>query len=270
MMKDYFLGVHQQELERLDRQHLAWQPETQQLIQDAQLANCERILDLGCGPGFTTFELAKQCPNAQVTALDKATLYQQYLQHQIQEQQASNITPLHADILDLPNKTQLYQGAFCRWVLAFLIADLPAVLKSIYDKLEPGGTFAAMEYLTLDSFTSSPPSDYFTAYTQAWKAYYLNHSGDANIGTYLPNLMREAGFTITSEKCVGGLSPVGHRWWFWWRDAFNNFAPTFVEQDLMTQAEFDGMAAYWDAQEAAGEGFIYSAVILQVVGRKEK
>ncbi len=267
-MKDYFLGVHQQELERLDRQHQAWQPETQQLIKDAQLANCDSILDLGCGPGFTSFELTKQCPQSQITALDKAALYQQYLQYQIQQQQVSTITPLHADILDLPNKEQLFQGAFCRWVLAFLISGLPAVLKEIYNKLEPGGTFAAMEYLTLDSFTCSPPSDHFTAYTQAWKAFYLNHGGDANIGTYLPDLMREAGFTITSQKSVGGLSPVGHRYWNWWRDAFDNFAPTFLEQGLMTQAEFDGMTAYWKAQETAGEGFIYSAVILQVVGQK--
>lgn len=267
-MKDYFLGVHQQELERLNRQHQAWQPETQQLIQDAQLAACNSILDLGCGPGFTSFELAKHCPNAQVTALDKAALYQQFLQYQIKKQQIQNITPLRADILALPNKEKLYQGAFCRWVLAFLISDLSVVLKAIYDKLEPRGTFAAMEYLTLDSFTCSPPSDYFTAYTQAWKAFYLNHSGDANIGTYLPTQLQEAGFTIISEKCVGGLSPNGHRLWNWWRDAFDNFAPIFVEQGLMTQTEFDGMETYWKAQEASGTGFIYSAVILQVVGRK--
>jgi len=34
-MEDYFLGVHQKEVERLRRQHLAWQPATQQLIQTA-------------------------------------------------------------------------------------------------------------------------------------------------------------------------------------------------------------------------------------------
>ena len=66
-----------------------------------------------------------------------------------------------------------------------------------------------------------------------------------SIGTYLPTLLQEAGFTIESQKCVGGLSPAGHRWWNWWRDAFDNFAPMFVEQGLMTQMEFDGMESYW-------------------------
>lgn len=268
MNKDYFLGVHQQELERLDRQHLAWQAETQALIKTSRLADCENILDLGCGPGFTTFELAKHCPQSQITALDKATLYQDYLRFQVQEQQVQHIHPLQADILDLSHQDGLYEGAFCRWFLAFLIADLPAVLGSIYDKLQPGGVFASMEYLTLDSFTASPPHPSFDANTEAWNNFYLNHGGDAKVGTYLPQLLEQAGFTIESQTCVGGMSSVGHRWWNWWRDAFDNFAPTFVKQGLMTQADFDALKKYWAERTATKDGFIYSAVIVQIVARK--
>jgi len=267
-MKDYFIGVHQKELERLDRQHIAWQPETQQFIQEAGLPNCRSILDLGCGPGFTTFEIAKHCPNSQITALDKADLYQDYLKFRIQQERTTTITPFHADVLALSNHTPLYQGAFCRWFLAFLIADLPKVLQTIYDKLEVGGTFAAMEYLTLDSFTSAPPYEHFPAYTRAWKDFYLNNGGDSTIGTYLPDLLRQAGFQIESQKCVGGLAPVHHRWWNWWKDAFDDFAPIFVDQGLMTVEEFEGMEKYWKEQSKLGTGFIYSAIILQVVARK--
>lgn len=267
-MKDYFIGVHQKEVERLRRQHLAWQPATQQLIKTANLPACKNILDLGCGPGFTTFELADACPNAHITALDKATLYQKYLQARIAQKQASNITPLQADILDLAQQDKLYDGAFCRWVLAFLIADLPAILASIYQKLAPGGVFAAMEYLTLDSFTSAPPNKNFDAHTQAWKVFYLKNHGDANIGTYLPQLLTDAGFVIESINCVGGMAPVQHRWWYWWKDAFHDFAPIFVEQGLMTQADFDGLAAYWKEQTATNNGFIYTGIISQIVARK--
>lgn len=268
MTEDYFLGVHQRELERLDRQHLAWQPEMQNLIKTAHLADCKTILDLGCGPGFTTFELAKNCPNSQITALDKATLYQEYLRFQINTHQTKNIQPLHADILDLTNQKGLYKAAFCRWFLAFLIADLPTVLSNIYQKLQPGGVFAIMEYLTLDSFTCSPPNKSFDAYTKAWNNFYLNHGGDAKIGTYLPTLLKKVGFTIEAQECVGGISPVKHRWWNWWRDAFDNFAPTFVEQNLMTKTDFDALNTYWKTQETTETGFIYSAVIVQIVARK--
>lgn len=268
MNEDYFIGVHQQEIERLDRQHLAWQPETQALIQSAKLADCKNILDLGCGPGFTTFELANSCPKAHITALDKASLYQDYLRFQIQKRKTQNIELLHADILDLPKQEGLYEAAFCRWFLAFLIADLPAVLEAIYKKLQPGGVFVAMEYLTLDSFTCAPANESFDAHTKAWNQFYLNNGGDAKIGTYLPNFLERAGFTIESQTCVGGMAPVQHRWWNWWRDAFNGFAPTFVEQGLMNLTDFEALQAYWIEQEKAKNGFIYSAVITQIVARK--
>jgi len=267
-MEDYFLGVHQKEVERLHRQHLAWQPATRQLIQTAKLPSCKNILDIGCGPGFTTFELATACPASQITALDKATLYQEYLNSKIAQNKTQNISTLQADLLDLPQQAGLYEGAFCRWVLAFLIADLPAVLSSIYKKLAPGGVFAAMEYLTLDSFTTSPPNTSFDAHTKAWNAFYLNHGGDARIGTYLPQLLTEAGFVIESNTCVGGMAPVQHRWWHWWKDAFHDFAPTFVEQGLLSQADFDGLAAYWKQQATMENSFIYTAVISQIVARK--
>ena len=268
MNEDYFLGVHQKEIARLDRQHLAWQPETQSLIESAKLVDCKNILDLGCGPGFTTFELAKHCPKAQITALDKASLYQDYLSFHIEKNKIPNIELLQADVLDLPKQEDLYEGAFCRWFLAFLIADLPAILEAIYKKIKPGGVFAMMEYLTLDSFTCTPANKSFDAHTKAWNQFYLNNGGDAKIGTYLPSLLEETGFTIESQTCVGGMAPVQHRWWNWWRDAFNDFAPTFVEQGLMTQVDFDALEDYWQKQEAANTGFIYSAVIVQIVARK--
>ncbi len=270
MSENYFIGVHKQEIERLDRQHIAWQPETQHLIESAKLADCKNILDLGCGPGFTTFELANSCPKAHITALDKAILYQEYLRFQIQQNKTKNIELLQADILELSKLEGLYEGAFCRWFLAFLIADLPSVLETIYRKLQPGGVFAVMEYLTIDSITCSPPNKSFDAHTKAWKQFYLNHGGDAKIGTYLSKSLEEAGFIIESQTCVGGMAPVQHRWWNWWRDAFNDFAPTFVEQGLMTQTDFDALKTYWEEQEMKENGFIYSAVILQIVARKKR
>lgn len=267
-MEDYFLGVHQQELERLDRQHTAWQPSTQALIERANLSNCKSILDFGCGPGFTTFEIAKHCPNAQITALDKATLYQDYLKHQIEQKQAKNIQPLYEDVLNLLNHPATYDGAFCRWVLAFLIPDLKEILAAIYEKLNPGGVFAAMEYLTLGNVLSSPPNEGFLANTKGWHNFYLTNGGDAQVGTYLPKLLQEVGFTLEHQTCVGGFAPVGHRWWHWWRDAHENFAPVFVEQNLMTEEERLEASTFFKAQETNEKGFIYSPIILQVVARK--
>ena len=268
MPKDYFLGVHQKELERLERQHDAWKPETIQHFKDAGFDRCKHILDIGSGPGFTSFELVKQCPGVQVTALDKAALYQEYLTDQVAKSGHHNVIPMHADVLDLPHTEVLYDGAFCRWVLAFLIPDLTKVLTTIYNQLAPGGVFAPMEYLSLDTFTCSPPSKHFDAYREAWKNFYLTNGGDANIGTYLPQMLQDVGFKIRSIKSVGGHSPYGHRLYKWWRDAFDNFAPTFVRDGLMKQRDYDELQKYWTAQADNPHAYIYTTIISQIVAYK--
>jgi len=126
----------------------------------------------------------------------------------------------------------------------------------------------SLGYLTLNNTLSAPPNDGFLANTKAWHNFYLTNGGDAQIGTYLPQLLLEAGFTLEHQTCVGGLAPVGHRWWNWWRAAHDDFAPVFVEQDLMTIAEKQAATNFFKAQENNQDGFIYSPIILQVVARK--
>jgi SAM-dependent methyltransferase len=200
--------------------------------------------------------------------LDKATLYQDYLKHEIKKKQANNITPLCEDILNLSKYPNQFDAAFCRWALAFLIADLKEIIAAIYDKLNPGGVFAAMEYLTLGNTLSSPPNDGFLANTRGWHNFYLTNGGDAQIGTYLPQLLVDAGFQITYQTCVGGFASVGHRWWHWWRAAHEDFAPVFVEQNLMTPSEYLEANAFFKEQENNKNGFIYTPIILQVVAKK--
>lgn len=268
MSKDYFLGVSEAELKRLERQHLAWQPETQALIQNAGLPNSKKILDLGCGPGFTSVEISKACPSSKVFALDKSDLYHSYLANKIKVEKLDHIIPIQRDILSPSELHDHYDGAFCRWFLAFLVSDLQQVLSNIYQQLKPGASFALMEYLTLESFTSSPPAASFDAYKKAWIDFYTKHGGDSNIATYLPTALEEVGFTIESITNVGGHSPVNHRWWNWWQDAFDHFAPRFVEEGLMTQEEFDQQNIYWQKAEANKNSFLYSAIISQIVATK--
>ena len=48
----YVLGTHSAELERLGRQHRFWRQECRSGLQRAGFGPGDRLLDLGCGPGF--------------------------------------------------------------------------------------------------------------------------------------------------------------------------------------------------------------------------
>jgi len=67
----YILGTEDDELTRLERQHEVWKKETQTLYSAAEFSEGQTLLDLECGPGFTTLDLQKRVgETGQVIAVD--------------------------------------------------------------------------------------------------------------------------------------------------------------------------------------------------------
>ena len=153
---DYFIGVHTRELERLREQNAAWLPETHALWDAAGFGPGQHLADLGSGPGFSTFDLARCVgPSGHVTALDKASPYLDFLRTEARRNRLDHVLTVEADITAVDTIEGPFDGAFCRFFLAFLIRDLDRALATIYRSLKPGGVFAAMEYLTLAATTCS-------------------------------------------------------------------------------------------------------------------
>lgn len=266
---DYFIGVHARELERLRDQHAAWLPETQALWQAAGFGAGHRIVDLGSGPGFSTFDLAQTIgPAGQVTALDKAPPFLDFVRAESRRRGLSNVHTLDLDLTTARAIPGTYDGAFCRFFLAFLIADLDDVLACIHRSLEPGGVLAAMEYLTLESATSSPPVRGFDAHTRAWADYYRAHGADTQIARYLPERLTRAGFHVTYTSCAGGMARPSHRWWTWWGRLMDDFGHTLVSHGFMTAEALQHLQHDWALASRNPNAFIYTPVLLQLVARK--
>jgi SAM-dependent methyltransferase len=269
MSLDYFIGVNAAEIDRLRTQHEAWKPETEQLWRDAGFATCESVVDLGCGPGFASVDLTRLvAPSAQVHAADKAPAYLSYLSDHARALGIPNIKALIADIAKPGSLPGTYDGAFCRWFLAFLRDDLDGALENIRQSLRPGGVFAAMEYLTLRSTTCSPSSAAFDAHTRAWIEFYAQNRGDCSIGESLPRRLIAAGFTIRSLRCVGGMADPQHRWWGWWGHLIRDFGPRFVESGLLRSDEWDTLQRDWAAFSNHPHAFMYTPILLQVVAER--
>jgi SAM-dependent methyltransferase len=269
MSSDYFIGVNASEIDRLRTQHEAWRPETELLWKEAGFGSLGSIVDLGSGPGFTSLDLARTVGDAgAVCAVDKAHGYLEYLADQARAQSIENVTVLNADATIRGSLPGTFDGAFCRWFLAFLTDDLDVVLQNVHDCLRPGGRFAAMEYLTLRSVTCSPPSAAFDAHTTAWIEFYARHHGNTSVGASLSPRLLAAGFTIRSLRCVGGMANPGHRWWEWWGRLIRDFGPGFVADGLLAPGEWDQLQRDWSALSTNPHGFIYTPVLLQVIAER--
>jgi len=269
MSVDYFIGVNAAEIDRLRTQHEAWRPETEGLWKDAGLHRCTSIADLRCGPGFTSLDLARLVQRSgKVCAVDKASSYLAYLAAQARESSLGNVSVLDADVTKTGSLSGSFDGAFCRWFLAFLRDDLDIALDNVRSALRPGGVFAAMEYLTLRSVTCAPPSAAFDANTRAWIDFYAHHGGDSSVGATLPQRLIAAGFKLRSLKCVGGMANPRHRWWEWWGRLIRDFGPRFVELGLLQPDEWNQLQRDWSSASKLPHAFIHTPILLQVVAER--
>lgn len=270
MPEHYFIGVHDRELERLRDQHLAWEPETRALWSSAGFRSGHHLADLGSGPGFSAIDLAHVAgPSGRVAAIDKASPYLDFLDRETRRKGIVNVKTVVADLTQTHVIEGPLDGAFCRFFLAFLIEDLDRVLECIYRSLKPGGVLAAMEYLTLESTTCSPPIRGFDAHTQAWIRYYLRNGGDTAIGKYLPEKLARAGFKVRYENCVGGMAHPSHRWWSWWGRLIADFGETLASDGLMSRDDLRLLQNDWAEISLQHDAFICTPILIQLVGQKE-
>ena len=99
------------------------------------------VVDLGCGPGVSTFELARTLPNAMLVGLDVAA---RMLNEARRREGPKRITWLRADAACLPIATASVDACTGHSFL-YLVADRRATLAEIRRVLKPGGRVALME-----------------------------------------------------------------------------------------------------------------------------
>ena len=269
MSDNYLNCINPVELARLQSQHDAWKPETHAFLRDAGFAHAERVVEFAAGPGFTSLDLAQDInPAGHITAVDISEFYLQHIQQQMLLENISNLETKQQDITQSFEVDKPFDAAFCRWFLAWVTADLDTVFSNVYRCLKPGGTFAAMEYLTLRSTVHSPKCASLKKYIDAWETFYAQSGGTTEVGTLLTQKFSQAGFTVTHLQCVGGLARSDHRLFHWWRRLYDDFKHTFVEKNLLDQSDLDDLDEYWIKNQDHPDAFVYTPIILQIAGTK--
>ena len=129
----YVLGTHSAELQRLGRQHTYWREECRSGLQRAGFGPGDRLLDLGCGPGFCSLELAELVgPSGQVLGLDLSPITSSTSAAGHQQ----NLSQLRGIAADLAEPQQLpdaghWDGAWCRWLWMFCPSSSPCSMAEL-------------------------------------------------------------------------------------------------------------------------------------------
>ncbi len=236
----YILGTERAELHRLGLQHQVWAAEARKGWALADFSVGQTILDLGCGPGFCTLDLAYIAgQEGKVIGVDKSESYIEFLKQSAKQHQLD--IELHAcdfDEMNLPDNS--LDSVYCRWALAWL-PNPEEIIAKVVKAMRPGGAFVVHEYFDWSIFQCEP---HLPALQQAISAAYKSFddsSGNINIGRKLPDIFYDNGLEVIGVRPMSVIARPDELSWEWPRSFLEIYLPKlvpmgFLTKDVMEQA----------------------------------
>ena len=183
--RDYVLGTHDDEVARLGLQHAVWRPRALDAWRRAQFTRGQTILDIGCGPGYASADLADIVDR--VIAVDRSRRFLDV----VRARGNPRIEAHEIDLDEDPLPPHDADGAWVRWVFAFVKRprDLADRVRSA---LKPGGVLVIHEYFDYETWSFLPQcpehEEFVRAVMKSWRA----AGGEPNIGRGSSALARGA------------------------------------------------------------------------------
>jgi len=185
----------------------AWRASATELAARLQHLGPAQIVDLGCGPGVSTFELARQLPVATLIGLDIAPrMLNEARRRRRSEPSIHRITWIQGDAARLPFEDSSVDACTGHSFL-YLVANRTAVLAEIKRVLKPGGHLVLMEpndrHVSIAQALSVSRDPRHLVSVSLWRPFSRLH-GRFTPATLIATL-QQAGF----ENCDAGESFAG-------------------------------------------------------------
>jgi SAM-dependent methyltransferase len=280
MTKDYVLGVTREEYERLGLQHALWKSRAIHLWERAGMpresGKALKVIDCGCGPGFTTFELAKYLGrNSRVVGVDLSEKYLTLLKNRASVEKPgegnsklAKIETRNAPIDAFDLKEYDFNAAYARWIFIFL-KDPEAAIRNIARHLRPGGVFMLQEYVDYRTMALHPGPKVFRKMVEAIIESWADAGGDANVGARLPKLLEENGFEVVGLKPQTRIGRPHMKVWQWPDSFFKNYLPILERDGYLTPDEAAECLEAWEEASASDEAFYVGPMVMDIIAQKK-
>ncbi|TWT43680.1 Ubiquinone/menaquinone biosynthesis C-methyltransferase UbiE [Phycisphaerae bacterium RAS1] len=266
--REYVLGTHAAELTRLGLQHRLWSGHALALWERCGLAEGHTILDVGCGPGYATLDLAQLVgPRGRVFAVDASQRFIDRLRGECSARGVTNVEPIVADVHEYRPAAASLDGAYARWVLCFL-TDPQKVVAHVAAGLRPGGFFAVQDYFNYESLCVAPRSPAFERVVAAVGESWRKHGGDPDLAGRLPAMMERCGLELREIRPILRVARPGSALWQWPTTFFSNYVPALVEMGLLTRDEQNDFEREWAERTQNPSAFFVTPPVFDIVGVK--
>jgi SAM-dependent methyltransferase len=192
--------------ERLDVLARVCEPGTTALLDRVGISAGDRCLDLGCGGGHVTRELALRAgEKGFVLGIDVDATVLELARKDLRAAGISGVELRRADATELRESD--YNVAYTRFLLSHL-AEPARVIQSMADALKPGGV-AIIEDIDFSGYFCEPPHRAHDRWVQLYRETVRRRGGNADLGPKLPALLQRAGLerigvSISQEYALEG------------------------------------------------------------------
>jgi len=198
MEKDYVLGTHDEEIARLGLQHSVWRPYATAAWRRAGFRRGQTLVDLGCGPGWATLDLADLVgPEGRIHAIDRSRRFLDALELAAQASGKTCVTTHEQDLAAGELPVQDADGLWARWVFAFVPGPRDLLQRAVA-ALKPGGRIVLHEYLDYRTWRLHPSNAVFEEFVEEVMASWRAGGGEPDIGAPLALWLEELGVSVTS------------------------------------------------------------------------
>jgi ubiquinone/menaquinone biosynthesis C-methylase UbiE len=206
-MEQYVIRGGKRGYERLQVLARNWLPTTSALFDRAGLGPGMRCLDLGCGGGDVTFELARRVgPAGQVTGVDMDEVKLDLARQAAAAGGFSNVEFRALNIYEWAEPDS-YDLVYCRNVLQHLSRPVD-VLRAMWAAVRSGGVIV-VEDADFEGSFCDPPNEGFAFWVEAYQRVLKAHGGDPLSGRKLHRRFRDAGIPAPELTVVQRADVTG-------------------------------------------------------------
>jgi SAM-dependent methyltransferase len=266
--RDYVLGTHDEEIERLGLQHRVWRPRASDAWRRAGFTAGQTLLDVGCGPGYATLDLAGIVgAGGRVVGVDRSRRFLDAAAAAATARGIAHIEWLEQDLDEHDLPVRDVDGAWSRWVYAF-VKNPRRLLARVAAALRPGGTMVLHEYADYRAWRLSPRSPEFEGFVDEVMASWRDHGGEPDIGLELPRWLGELGFRVRELRPLVEVASPRDFVWQWPRAFVDTGVQRLVDLGRIDAGRGAAITAAFRESQGAPGAFLVTPTVIEIVAVK--
>ena len=266
---DYVLGTNEEEIDRLGLQHRVWRPTTLECWRRAGITIGSRVIDIGCGPGYATIDLAEIVGRrGEILAIERSPRFLKIAQDRCGANGLTNVRFRRADLMEDSLGETGYDASWCRWVACF-VSDPQKLIAKISGALRDGGVAIFHEYIDYKTWRFAPRKPAHESFVEEVMASWRANGGEPDVAGCFPPWLKAAGLhVIDIRPRVLTISPNEYAW---------QWPASFIESNLARLLELGRVSADWTESvrkefaeaEADPSTICITPLFVEIIARKE-